>query len=232
MHENENKIQNKLAEVSRLVNEFGSQSEQISEAQKHLEEMANFIENRFDNVVKTATELMCEFGSMSEQQLAAKEQLHKSQNMLSEVQRQMNNSRATLESCRAPFNNKFDELTNGVYAIVNLKEQSLRAAEADYKAAKNDFKELCNHFTESTQTLVNAFNETSFKDLCAKISELAQILEECKEMKNELLDVKANIIKEISKNVTAELSLIRAQQEENRAFLEAKFSELLEKSST
>jgi hypothetical protein len=50
-----------------------------------------------------------------------------------------------------------------------------------------------------------------------------------KELKKELLDMSVTIVEEINKKIEAEMTSIRAKQEEDRAFMEAKFTELLER---
>ena len=83
--------------------------------------------------------------------------------------------------------------------------------------------------TESFEPLKNAFDEENFKALCTKIGELAHVLEECKSLRDDLLAIKSNIVEEVSKKVETEMSDIRAQQTENRKFMESNFAELFKR---
>ena len=229
MNENEIRIQNKVKEVERLVKDFGSQSEQIDMAQKKLEKTSDFLEKRFDAVIETAMALLGRYGDISEQNLNSANQLKSAHEKLVKAEKQIKDCQKTYDEMKAPLERQYVSLEQSVYATVNLKEQELRDVKKlhqDSLVALNGAKE---EFLESTASLKNVFDEESFKELCAKISELGQILEECKAMKDELLRMKSVIVEEIDKKVESEMSAIRAQQVENREFLERKFSELFEK---
>jgi uncharacterized protein (DUF885 family) len=229
MNENEIRVQNKVKEVEKLVSKFKSQSEQIEVAQKNLDETSDFLESRFNDVIKSANDLIGRFGDVSTQNLESKKQLKASQAQLEKTQGYIEVCQRMVEEMKSPLEKQYDGLAQGVYAAVNLAEREVRDVKKlhqDSLVALNGAKE---EFLESTASLKNVFDEENFKELCAKISELGQILEECKVMKDELLRMKSDIVEEIDKKVETEMSAIRAQQLENREFLERKFSELFEK---
>ena len=229
MNENENRVLNKVKEVEKLVSKFKSQSEQIEVAQKSLEKTSDFLESKFNDVINSANELIGRYGDVSAQNLESKKQLEASQAQLEKTQVYIKVCQSMVEEMKSPLEKQYDELAQGVYAAVNLSEREVRDVKKlhqDSLIALNGAKE---DFLESTASLKNIFDEEKFKELCVKISELGQILEECKAMKDELLRMKSDIVEEIDKKVENEISAIRAQQVENRKFLEAKFSELFEK---
>ena len=169
MNENAAKAQRKFEEVSRLVDEFGSQSEQLQTSKKQLQK-----------AVKT-------------------------------------------------FEEKLEEIIQSVYAEMRIQKQGFEEAQKWYEKTTEEIGDVCYNFEESFGALKNAFDEENFKVLCAKIAELTMILEECKSLKDELLGTKADIIEELGKKIESEMAAVRAQQAEDRAFMEAKFSELFEK---
>ena len=161
-------------------------------------------QGKFEEVSK----LVDEFGNYSEQLQASKKQLQKA---------------------TKTFEEKLDELIQSANAEIRTQKQGFEEAKRWYEKTTEEIGDVCYEFNESFGALKNIFDEENFKELCAKISELGQILEECKVMKDELLRMKSDIVEEIDKKVETEMSAIRAQQLENREFLERKFSELFEK---
>ena len=229
MNENKIRVQNKVKEVERLVSDFKSQSEQIDMAQKRLERTADLLEEKFDEVIKRGNDLIRQYGDVSKQNFDSANQLKSAQEKLARAEGHIKTCQKNYEELKSPLEKQYTSLEQSVYATVNLKEQELRDVKKlhqDSLVALNGAKE---EFLESTASLKNIFDEENFKKLCAKISELGQILEECKAMKDELLRMKRDIVEEIDKKVETEISAIRAQQVENREFLERKFSELFEK---
>ena len=171
MNENAAKAQRKFEEVSRLVDEFGSQSEQLQASKKQLQK-----------AVKT-------------------------------------------------FEEKLEEIIQSVYAEMRIQKQGFEEAQKWYEKTTEEIGDVCYNFEESFGALKNAFDEENFKDLCTKITELAQILEECKALRDDLISIKTDIVEELSKKIETEMAAVRVQQAEDRAFMEAKFSELLDRLS-
>lgn len=171
MNENASKAQRKFEEVSRLVDEFGSQSEQLQASKKQLQK-----------AVKT-------------------------------------------------FEEKLEEIIQSVYAEMRIQKQGFEEAKKWYEKTTEEIGDVCYNFEESFGALKNAFDEENFKALCAKIAELALILEECKALRDDLIGIKTDIIVELSKKIESEMVAVRVQQAEDRAYMEAKFAELLEKVS-
>ena len=171
MNENASKAQRKFEEVSKLVDEFGSQSEQLQASKKQLQK-----------AVKT-------------------------------------------------FEEKLEEIIQSAYAEMRVQKQGFEEAQKWYEKTTEEIGDVCYNFEESFGALKNAFDEENFKILCTKIAELTKILEECKALRDELFDTKSDIIEELGKKIEVEMAAVRAQQAEDRAFMEAKFVELLEKIS-
>lgn len=169
MNENALKIQEKYDEASKLVNKFGSQSQQLQDAQKQLQN----------------------------------------------AQKELEDAKETLES-------KLEEVITSVYKEIYTAKQW-------YEKTTEDIGDVCYNFKESFGALETAFNEENFKELCQKITELSQILEECKIVRDDLLRIKSDIVKEINEKIEAEMEAIHTQEIENRVFMETKFSELFEK---
>ena len=48
-------------------------------------------------------------------------------------------------------------------------------------------------------------------------------------MRDDLVGIKTDIVEEISKKIDSEMAVVRAQQAADRAFMETKFAQLLEK---
>ena len=171
MNENASKAQRKFEEVSKLVDEFGSQSEQLQASKKQLQK-----------AVKT-------------------------------------------------FEEKLEEIIQSVYAEMRIQKQGFEEAQKWYEKTTEEIGDVCYNFEESFSALKNAFDEENFKALCTKIAELTKILEECKALRDDLISVKTDIVEELSKKIESEMAAFRVQQAEDRAFMEAKFAELLEKVS-
>ena len=112
-----------------------------------------------------------------------------------------------------------------------FKSRGGEEAQKWYEKTTEELGDACYNFEESFSSLKNAFDEENFKALCAKIAELAKILEECKALRDDLIGIKTDIVEELSKKIESEMAAVRAQQAEDRAFIEAKFAQLLEKVS-
>ena len=166
MNENASKAQRKFEEVSRLVDEFGSQSEQLQASKKQLQK-----------AVKT-------------------------------------------------FEEKLEEIIQSVYAEMRVQKQGFEEAQKWYEKTTEEIGDVCYNFEESFGALKNAFDEANFKELCDKLSELARVLEECKSLCDNLSNLKAGIVEEVSQKIEAEMESIRTQQADDRAFMESKFAEL------
>ena len=166
MNENALKAQRKFEEVSKLVDEFGSQSEQLNASKKQLQKAAK------------------------------------------------------------SFENKLEESIQSIYAAKNTLDKSSKEAQQWYTQTTDEIGNVCYDFNESFGALKNVFDEENFKALCAKISELTQILEDCKALKDDLLEMTVTIVEKTNKKIEVEMASIRAQQAAERAFMEAKFAEL------
>lgn len=171
MNENALKTQKKLEEVTKLVDKFGSQSEQLQAFKEKLKNVAD------------------------------------------------------------KFEKKFEEIIQNVDAEMRIQKQGFEEAQKWYDKTTEEIGDVCYDFEESFSALKNAFDEENFKVLCAKIVELTKILEECKTLRAELLDIKTGITKELGEKIEIEMAAIRAQQVENRVFMETQFYELLAKFS-
>lgn len=135
---------------------------------------------------------------------------------------QIQSSERALQSAQKVFETKAEEMIVSAY-------KQLHDAKTWYEQTTDDIGALCSELTESFEPLKNAFDEEKFKVLCAKLSELARILEECSSLKKAIADLKSDIVEEVYKKISADISVIKAQQEENRAYLEAQFSGILAK---
>jgi DNA repair ATPase RecN len=179
MDENSYNVQRKFDEVEKLVNQFGSQSEQLTNA---------------ENLLQTSKE--------------------------------------ELQITSQKIEEKLEEVVSTAYRLKKACENQPewhKEAQQWYEKATDDISNACYEFSDSFETLKNAFDEQNFKELCSKIAELTHILDECQALKKELLDMSVTIVEEINKKIEVEMTSIRAKQEEDRAFMEAKFTELLER---
>lgn len=204
MKENTLKLQEKFEEVTALIEKFDSQSAQLQSSQKQLEEAAKLIK-----------ELVERFGPQSEQ-------IHSSQRLLNYSQKQ-------LDEASNLFDMKFEEVVQSVYSAINKQERELRDIKNSYKETIEILESASNNFNLSTGAIKNAFDEKNFLELCCVLEALTQEREACKLLRDDFLALRANIIEEVCQKIEAEMASIRAQQEDDRAFMESKFAELFEK---
>ena len=114
---------------------------------------------------------------------------------------QLDASKAQLKNAAKKFEDKLEEGIQSMYAAKNTLNKSSEEAKQWYTQPTAKIDDVCYDFSESFGALKNAFDEENFKALCAKISELAQILEECKALKADLLEMTVTIVEETNKKI-------------------------------
>ena len=140
--------------------------------------------------------------------------------------KQLDGSKEELQKAVKTFEEKREEIIQSVYAEMCVQKQGFEEAQKWYEKTTEEIGDVCYNFEESFGALKNAFDEANFKELCDKLSELARVLEECKSLRDDLSNLKAGIVEEVSKKIEAEMESIRTQQADDRAFMESKFAEL------
>ena len=177
MNENTLKAKRKFEEVSKLVDDFKSQSEQLSASRKELKNATRTIEGKFEEQIQSVYEARKALIDSLEE---VKKTCEKHEN-------------ATVE--------RYDMFIGGIQSTTYT-------------------------FSTLSDSIKNALAKENFKELCDKLSELARVLEECKSLRDDLMNLKASITNEVSQKVEAEIESIRIQQADDRAFMESKFAEL------
>lgn len=122
-----------------------------------------------------------------------------------------------LQNMQKVFEKKAEEV------IVSANQQ-LRDAKTWYEQTTDDIGALCSDLTDSFEPFQNVFDEVKIKDLCAKLSELVRVLEECKSLKEDIDNMRTGI-----NAIRDDFFSVKKQQEEDRAYLELMFSEILAK---
>lgn len=130
------------------------------------------------------------------------------------------------------LNNAVDEVKKAASSVRNnMTDVVVKSSEATnrYNDVLSKIGRISNDCETALNNINNTLNEENFKEICSILSNLVKILEECKALRDDLTEMKTDIVEELSKTVELEMSAVRTQQAENRAFMEAKFTELFEK---
>lgn len=168
--------------------------------------------------------LVEQFGSQSAQLRSAEEQLRGAEEQLrsakisiQKTKGQMCTLLTHLQTAAETLENKIDETVQRIIASTKVgMEEELILAKQWYKKAEGELSDICYTLTDSLEPFNSAFDAENFKALCAKIAELAKILEEYKTAKSDLTDI------------LSEMRALRAQQAADRAFMEEKLAQILE----
>lgn len=123
-------------------------------------------------------ELVAKFTSQSQQIRAAEEDIRQTQKL---------------------FKEKTDTLIKNIY-------QFLKTANSWLTECSEEVQDMTYSFTESYGPLKEYLLDQNFTALCQKLSELANIWDECKEFKNQLLSFEESIVEEVSKRVINEIT--------------------------
>jgi chromosome segregation ATPase len=154
--------------------------------------------------------------------------------------KQLDGSKDELQKATRTIEGKFEEQIQSVYAARKALTDSLEevkktcekltgrenATVERYDMFIGGIQSTTYTFSTLSDSIKNALAKENFKELCDKLSELARVLEECKSLRDDLINLKASITNEISQKVEAEIESIRTQQADDRAFMESKFAEL------
>lgn len=149
--------------------------------------------------------LVSDFGSQSEQLEASQKQLRAASKAL-------------------------DEKTKETFEIINkllsASSQWYEKSKVWYDKTEGEVGDLVSNFEDSLEAFKTIFDETKFREVCKELSELAKLLEEYRNLKDDVLGMGEIVIEEVSKKIESEISLIREQQKKDRNFFEDKFEEL------
>ena len=198
------RVQEKINEIVECSEIFKSQSEQLNESKKALKEAKRIVEENFDESRKELQEATQRLEDKIEENITS-----------------IYSAKSYLEDSREDFKKAANLLTRNMEDIVVKSDVAVNRY--------NDLLEKVSRINESCRASVDLLKRVTNQGVLANFNQfekISQLPEKIQSLCDDLINLKADISEEVSKKIDADMASIRAQQADDRAFMEVKFAEL------
>ena len=198
------RVQEKINEIVECSEIFKSQSEQLNESKKALKEAKRIVEENFDESRKELQEATQRLEDKIEENITS-----------------IYSAKSYLEDSREDFKKAANLLTRNMEDIVVKSDVAVNRY--------NDLLEKVSRINESCRASVDLLKKVINQGVWADFNQFektSQLPEKIQSLCDDLINLKADISEEVSKKIAADMASIRAQQADDRAFMEVKFAEL------